>query len=317
MVKISIIVPIYNASKYLNKCINSLTSQTLKDIEILLINDGSTDESEEIINNFVDKRIKYYKNKNQGIGKTRNFGIDRAKGKYLMFVDSDDYIDIDMCRKMYAKAEKEKLEVVVCDFYRDTNGKLEPVTIKDFKNTTLKENPSLLLDINLAPWNKLYKKELIDKNSIRFEENLKYEDAPFVVNSLANAKKIGKVNDYLSYYCIHGNSETTVRDKRIFDILEIIKILRNILGKKEYIKEQLDCLTVRMITNYTVQQRYQPNKEIRNSFIDESFMYLEKVVPDYKDNKYYKNRGMLKRTIEKSKTLTKIYCSIYNVKNKI
>lgn len=317
MIKISIIVPIYNASKYLNKCINSLTGQTLKDIEILLINDGSTDKSEEIINSFVDKRIKYYKNKNQGIGKTRNFGIDRAKGKYLMFVDSDDYIDNDMCRKMYAKAEKEKLEVVICDFYRDTNRELEPVTIKNFKNTTLKENPNLLLDINLAPWNKLYKKDLIDKNSIRFEEELKYEDAPFVVNSLANAKKIGKVNDYLSYYCIHGNSETTIRDKRIFDILEIIKILRNILGKKEYIKEQLDHLTVRMITNYTIQQRYQSNKEIRNSFIDESFMYLEKTVPDYKNNKYYTNRGMLKRTIEKSKILTKIYCAIYNVKNKI
>ena len=89
---ISIIVPIYNSEKYLNKCIDSLINQTEKNIEIILVNDGSTDNSEEIIKEYKDKRIKYYKNKNQGIGKTRNFGIEQATGSYIMFVDSDDYI---------------------------------------------------------------------------------------------------------------------------------------------------------------------------------------------------------------------------------
>ena len=91
-IDISIIVPIYNAEEYLKRCIDSLVNQTKKEIEIVLINDGSTDNSEKIIKSYKDDRIKYFKNKNQGIGKTRNFGIEKACGKYILFVDSDDYI---------------------------------------------------------------------------------------------------------------------------------------------------------------------------------------------------------------------------------
>ena len=116
MADISIIVPIYNAEKYLNKCIDSLVNQTKKELEFILVNDGSTDLSEDIIKSYKDKRIKYFKNKNQGIGKTRNFGIDKATGKYLMFLDSDDYLDINACEKLYNKAIKEKSDLVVFDF---------------------------------------------------------------------------------------------------------------------------------------------------------------------------------------------------------
>ena len=115
MADISIIVPIYNAEKYLNKCIDSLVNQTKEELEFVLINDGS---SEDIIKSYKDKRIKYFKNKNQGIGKTRNFGIDKATGKYIMFLDSDDYLDVNACDKLYKKAVKEKSDLVVFDFYR-------------------------------------------------------------------------------------------------------------------------------------------------------------------------------------------------------
>ena len=88
---VSIIIPIYNASKYLKRCLDSVINQTKTELEIILINDGSTDNSEEIIKGYKDKRIRYFKNKNQGIGKTRNFGITKATGKYIMFLDSDDF----------------------------------------------------------------------------------------------------------------------------------------------------------------------------------------------------------------------------------
>ena len=315
MVDVSIIVPIYNAEKYLKKCIDSLVNQTKKEIEIILINDGSTDNTENIIKEYKDKRIKYFKNENQGIGKTRNFGIKKAKGNYIMFVDSDDYVELNACEELYKKAEKEKSDLVICDYYKVyNNGKKEEVTIKDFKPTTLKKYPELLLNVNLAPWNKLYKKSLIDYNNICFVENLKYEDAPFVAEVLDKAKKITKLNKYLNYYVIHGNSETTVRDKRVFDILKIINIIRQGFKEKTYIKEVLDKLTVRMITNYNIQQRNQKEKSIGMDFIEESFQYLKKEVPDYKNNKYYESRGCLRRTIEKSKFLSKIYCSLYNIK---
>lgn len=312
MADISIIVPIYNAEKYLNKCLDSLINQSKEELEFILVNDGSTDSTEEIIKSYKDKRIKYFKNKNQGIGKTRNFGIEKATSKYIMFLDSDDYLEENACEELFNKASSEKLDLAICDYYKlYEDGIKEDEKLPSFENTTLKETPNLLLDINLAPWNKIYSRELITKNNIRFVENLKYEDAPFVAECLDKAKKIGKVDLMLNAYIIHGNSETTVRDERIFDILKIIEMIRKYFSKKEYMTEVINQLIVRIVTNYTIQQRVQKNKKTGMRFIDEAFAYLEKYVPDYKNNKYYKNRSFLKRTIEKNKYLSKIYCQIY------
>lgn len=315
MTDISIIVPIYNAEKYLNKCIDSLVNQTKKELEFILVNDGSTDSSEDIIKSYKDKRIKYFKNKNQGIGKTRNFGIDKATGKYLMFLDSDDYLDINACEKLYNKAIKEKSDLVVFDFYR-VEETLKEVTINNFKSSSLKENPNLLLDINLGPCNKLIKRELIDKNNTRFNEELKYEDTPFVTEIIKNANKISKLNEYLHYYVIHSNSETTVRDERVFDIIKIIDIIRNQYKDEKYMEDIVNKLTVRTFTNYTIQQRVQKDLKVGMKFIDEAFSYMKKNIPNYKNNKYYETRGILRRTVEKNKFITKVYCSIYNLLRK-
>lgn len=309
---ISIIVPIYNAEKYLKKCIDSLLEQTKKELEIILINDGSTDNSEEIIKEYKDKRIKYFKNKNQGIGKTRNFGIEKAEGKYIMFLDSDDYLDKTACEKMYNKVENEDLDVAICDFYKEyDNGNIEEVITPNFNTSSLKDNPDIITEY-LSPWAKIYSTEMIKKNNIKFVENLKYEDAPFVIEALCCANKIGKVDECLNYYLIHTNSETTVRDRRCFDILKIVDRIRKYTNNKEYLKEKIDKLTVRIITNYTIQQRMQKDKKIAMEFIDKAFEYLNKEIPNYKNNKYYENRGILRRTIEKNKTFTKIYCKIYS-----
>ncbi len=316
---ISIIVPIYNAEKYLNKCIDSLIDQTKKELEFILVNDGSTDTSEEIIKTYKDKRIKYFKNKNQGIGKTRNFGIEKATGKYIMFLDSDDYLDNHACEELFNKAEKEKLDLVINNFYRveEDTEKVEEIKIPEFENTTLKENKNLLLDINLAPWNKLYKTSLLKKNKIKFVEDLKYEDAPFVIEAMDKAKKIGCISKPLNYYVIHKNSETTVRDKKIFDIIKIVDKIRKYFSKRKEYTETVDKLSVRILTNYTIQQRVQEDKEVGMKFIEQAFQYMKKNIPDYKNNKYYKNRGFLRRTIEKNKFLTKVYCNYYRKKNKI
>ena len=312
MVDISVIVPIYNAEKYLNKCVDSLINQTKKELEFILVNDGSTDKTEEIIKSYKDSRIKYFKNKNQGIGKTRNFGIEKATGKYIMFLDSDDYLKNNPCEILYKNVEKTDADLAICDFYKIyDSGEEEKIKLLSFKPTTLWKTPSLVNEINLAPWNKLYKKELITKNKIKFVENLKYEDAPFVIEAFSKAGKIIKVDEYLNYYLIHGNSETTVRDKRCFDILKIIDLIRKNTKNEAYLQEEINKLTVRIITNYTIQQRNQKDKNVGLDFIDEAFSYLEKEVPDYKNNKYFKNRSILKRTIEKSKFLTKLYCKIY------
>ena len=314
MPDISIIVPIYNAEKYIKKCVDSLLNQTKKEIELILINDGSTDSTHNILKSYKDKRIKYFKNKNQGIGKTRNFGIEKSTGKYIIFIDSDDYIEPTTCEELFEKAEKEKADIVVCDFYKVyDDGSKEEINLPSFKTTKLKNNPNILLDINLSPWNKIYSSKLIKDNNISFAEGIKYEDVPFVSEALDKADKIAKLDKKLNYYVIHGNSETTVRDKRIFDILKIVDIIRTYFKNKKYMNEVVNKLTVRIITNYNIQQRNQKDIKVAMEFIDTSFAYLKKEVLDYKDNKYFENRSFLKRIIEKNKFLSKTYCKIYRM----
>lgn len=315
MTKVSLIVPIYNSQNYLEKCIKSLISQTLKDIQIILINDGSTDNSEKIIKSFDDERIVYISKNNEGIGKTRNLGIDKATGEFLAFVDSDDYLNEHFCEYMYQKAVNDDCDLVVCDFFEDRNT-LVGIKFKDFKDTNLRETPELINYINLGPCNKLYKKSLFDNKSNRFEENLKYEDAPFVVKMLVSANRIGKVNDYLTYYVIHSNSETTIRDKRMYDILEITDIIVNDLKKVNYPNDPLVSLAVMILTDYTIQQRYISDVKYRHDFINKAFKYLNNLDRKWRRCSYLKRFPILKRYVKTSKLLTKIYCDLYNLRHK-
>ena len=313
MVKVSIIVPVYNTAKYLSMCIESLINQTLKDIEIILINDGSTDESESIIKKYKDKRIKYISKKNEGIGKTRNLGIEKTNGEYLAFIDSDDYIESNFCEVMYNKAIKDKCDIVICDYFEDINNELKEIKFASFKDANLMENPEIINYINLGPCNKIYKKDLFKNQKNRFVENLKYEDAPFVCRLLLSAKKIGKIDECLAHYVIHEKSETTTRDERIFDILKITDIIVKDLEKYDYMHEAMINLVVMILTDYTIQQRYIKSKSSRNKFIDEAFDYLDNLDSKWRRCNYLNEFSYLKRKVKSSKILTKLYCTIYNL----
>ena len=316
MKKVSIIVPVYNTAKYLNGCIKSLLHQTLEDIEIILINDGSPDESESIIKKYKDKRIKYISKKNEGIGKTRNLGIDSATGEYISFIDSDDYIEPNFCETMYEKAIKDNCDIVICDYYEDHFDGLKEIRFPTFLDASLKENPNIINMVNLGPCNKIYKRSLFKNKDNRFVENLKYEDAPLVVKLLLSAQKIGKVDECLAHYVIHENSETTIRDERIFDIIKITDIMVNDLKKYDYMHDAMVNIAVMVLTDYTIQQRYINDSELRNKFIDMAFDYLDELDPNWKNCNYLKKFNWLKRKVKSSKILTKVYCSIYNKKER-
>lgn len=310
--KVSVIVPVYNTEKYLKKSIDSLLKQNFEDYEIIVINDLSPGNAEEIIKSYNDKKIVYIKNKtNKGIGYNRNLGIKKAKGEYVCFIDSDDYVKEDFISKMYNYSKENNLDLCVCDYVNvDEDGnKLKEFNLSDFCITNYEENNKILCEINLAPWNKLYKKDMLVKNKIEFSETLKYEDLSFVALSIKNSKKIGKINEQLNYYTIHNNSETTTRDKRVFDIFKQLDIVRNEYKSGKY----LDELTVSVLLNYTIQQRYQIDKDTQSKFIDDAFKYLNDNNIDYKHSEYIKNRSFLKRLIEKNKFITKIYCKIYSM----
>lgn len=310
--KVSVIVPVYNTEKYLKNCIDSLLKQNFEDYEIIVINDLSPGNAEEIIKSYNDKKILYIKNKtNKGIGYNRNLGIKKAKGEYVCFIDSDDYVKEDFISKMYNYSKENNLDLCVCDYVNvdEEGNKLKEFNLSDFCITNYEENNKILCEINLAPWNKLYKKDMLVKNKIEFSETLKYEDLSFVALSIKNSKKIGKINEQLNYYTIHNNSETTTRDKRVFDIFKQLDIVRNEYKSGKY----LDELTASVLLNYTIQQRYQIDKDTQSKFIDDAFKYLNDNNIDYKHSEYIKNRSFLKRLIEKNKFITKIYCKIYRM----
>lgn len=311
MKKISVIVPVYNTEKYLNECINSLLNQTIDDYEIIIINDCSKGNEDEIINNYKDKKIKYILNKkNMGIGYNRNLGIKKSKGKYICFIDSDDYVTEDFLEKMYDKSYKDDLDICICDYsYINDAGTKEKNILVNFEDTKLEDNPELITKINLGPCNKMFKKDFILENDLKFSENLKYEDLPFMAVSLLKAKKIGKVNEILNIFRKHENSETTTRDERVFDIFKQLDFVRN--AYKNSNNKYIDELTISIIFNYTIQQRYQKYDDIRDKFIDYAFYYLEKNNINYKNSNYIKDRNPLKSIIEKNKKLTKLYCYLY------
>lgn len=223
--KISIIVPIYNVEKYLDKCIRSIINQSYKNIEIILINDGSTDKSGEICDYYstIDKRIKIIHKKNEGVSVARNLGISLSKGKYIGFVDSDDWISEFMYEKMYEYMENNQL--VMCRYCRvDDNGYIihtnEPLKYgelnKDqiFKNILLPMIGSEIDNLSTAQimgsnWRCLYDKSIIDKYDIKFENIKIAEDMLFHVMYLGRIDKIFVINEELYYYRYNPISATS------------------------------------------------------------------------------------------------------------
>jgi len=312
MIKVSVIVPVYNVERYLEKCLNSLVHQTLKEIEIIAINNGSTDKSLDILRKYEKKfdNLRVFDSKCRGISRTRNYGIEKAKGEYIAFVDSDDYVDKKMFKIMYDRAKKDDLDVVVCDYYNyyENDKSLKEVKIVDFDNTNISSNKSLIFQINPAPWNKIYKRKLFDNKNYRFPIDLKYEDLGYIPILLTTAESIGKVNLPLNYYLIRGNSETTTMDKRVFNVFDILDILYKFFKEKNMEKtKEVEFLFVNILTMYNLQQKYNNDKDCANDFINKSFAYLCNYYPTWRFNKYFLRVNKFKVIIKANKILTKIF----------
>ena len=302
MKKISIIVPIYNEEENLRKCIESLINQTYKELEIILINDGSTDKSKEIIESFKDKRIIAIDKKNTGISDTRNKGIDKSTGDYIMFVDSDDYLELNCIERLIETAEKENSEIVMFNYYLETPSKRIEIKLPKIEARNLKEDKDLLTKIHLGPCTKIFKAELIKDNL--FPLNLKYEDVPFVVEAVIKAGKISFVPNYLYHYVIKKSGETITRDERIFDIITICAIVEKKLEQINYVNKT--NFFVKVLSYYLKNSRYIPNINLRNEFIDAVYIYLKRIDKDWRICSYLKQESKIKRVIITHKSLLKI-----------
>lgn len=206
MIKISIIVPVYNVEKYLSRCLDNLINQTLKDIEIICVNDGSKDSSAEILETYAqkDKRIVILNQENAGLSVARNNGMDIAKGEYIGFVDSDDWVDLDFFEKLYNTAIKYDCEIAVADFIREhPTKKIKRLNLTEEKVYKTTEEKYLVCKTYRegCVWNKIYKTEFLKSINLKFVAGMYYEDRDFTARSLHFSKKLVTVpNTYYRYF---------------------------------------------------------------------------------------------------------------------
>ena len=187
MVDVSVIIPVYNVEKYIKRCLDSLVNQTLENIEFILVDDGSPDGSAEIIKEYADKfpnKIVYLYQDNAGQGAARNAGYRIAKGKYIGYVDSDDYVDTNMFKKLYDKAKEDNSDMVICGCYNvdEETGHM----VSDCNQDIHKLDIENAIFGKMAVWNKLYRRELID--GIEFRSKVWYEDLDFTIRVISKAQ---------------------------------------------------------------------------------------------------------------------------------
>lgn len=228
--KISIIVPVYNVEAYLRRCLDSLIHQTCKEIEIVIINDGSTDKSQLIIDEYILKyhNIKSIIQKNKGLSEARNNGIRNSSGDFIAFVDSDDWIDENMMNDMYNLAIKHSAEIVVCslqnvDIYGNIIKKL-PQSHQLPEKIDLSEDFTIFEEMSCFACNKIFKRELF--NEISFPSNLHFEDVATIPRLFLKAKTVAKTNKFFYYYLIRNGSITrnfTIKGINMLDAIEMVK----------------------------------------------------------------------------------------------
>lgn len=219
-IKISIIIPVFNTSKYLNKCIQSVIDQSLKEMEIILINDGSTDESKRIIQSFAekDKRVFFIDGKNEGVSAARNKGIDVAQGEFVGFIDSDDWVEPKMFETLFLKAKEADADLAICNLVLKEEGKNKVIRldlenkISDINSNRTKELVNLMrFKYDFGNCNKIYSAHIIKHNKLLFAENMKvYEDLLFNLCYFQYSQKAIIVNEAMYHYRIHPDSVMNV-----------------------------------------------------------------------------------------------------------
>ena len=289
---VSIIVPVWNNDKYIEECIDSLLNQRTKvSYEIIAINDGSTDSSLDKLNKYKDEIIIIDK-KNTGPGDTRNIGIKKAKGKYLMFVDSDDYVANDFIDKMYYTITKTQSDIVICDFYRVHRDKTITYLNKGKEGAYLKGNINEVLCMDFHSCNKIFTKEVIGK--LKYPKGMFYEDVVFISEVLLQANKIVKINNPLYYYRDNENGTTNVINETNYDLLKAYKMIEKDFIKENY-KDEIEFLYINGILVDLLIKIIKSNQKDRIATFINIKNEVEDNYPNWYKNKYIKSCKLTKR----------------------
>lgn len=311
MVAISIVIPVYNVEKYLRECLGSILNQTFTDFEVICVNDGSTDSSLKILEEYSqkDSRFKIINQENQGAGAARNNGLKYAQGEFVQFLDSDDYFEPTMLEEMYNKAREFDADLVVCsarkvnefgDVIENSNPqwpiKLDLTPINKVFNQ--KDHcDDILLMLCVIPWNKLYKRKMLIKHNLKFQNLSSSNDVSFGHKVKICAEKIVVFeNQLINYRYSHSESISKTRADKTINIIHSAKEVRDFLIQKGLYAE-LEVAFIKAYKNHIRSEISLCNDDQYNKFIDEfktlypDFfrIFLDALRPDFITLKYLDN----------------------------
>ena len=288
--KVSVIVPVYNVEQYIEKCLLSIKNQTLTDFECLIINDGTKDASIEVAKIVVgnDKRFKFFDKENGGLSDARNYGIEKANGEYLCFIDSDDYIAPDLLELTYNMGKENDSDIVCFDmYYVNEDGSLEYSWGSNYKGiSNYKDNKEIIFSNNSAN-NKIYKASFMKDK--RFFKGMWYEDLAVIPTWIAAANNMAHVYKPLYYYVQRQGSITHKADIRIFDIYKAISMVKNKLQLGAYEVRGLFFENCLVMTTLRIKEI--SDKKTRIEYYKKNVELLEEQYPNWysdvkKDNDY-------------------------------
>ena len=305
--KLSIIVPVYGVEKYIDKCLNSLVKQSLKEIEIIVVNDGTKDNSQKIIDKYVKKypdKIKSYIKENGGQGSARNYGLEKANGEYIGYVDSDDFVEKDMYKKLYNKAKENNYDIVVCGNY-NVSEDYQNKNIDTFINNYNTDLENIFFG-KMAVWNKIYKRDILIKNKLEFKEKVWYEDLAFTLKAIMDSNTFAFIDEPLYDYLIREGS--TMNNSNVQRNLEILDAFNDILSyiqhnKKEEYFSKIEFLAIDHIYISAIVRvlKAEADDKVKRETINKLIDYMNKKFPNYKNNKYIntlsKNRKIIYKLI--------------------
>ena len=315
MPKLSIIVPIYNVEKYLEKCLETLVNQTLQEIQIILVNDGTKDNSGEIAKKYQQKypeKIIYLEKENGGLSDARNYGIPHATGEYIAFLDSDDYVELSLYEEMYNVAKTENSDMVECDFIWEY-----PNKSKQDKGVLYEGKKERLEKVRVVAWNKLIKREILEKAQITFPKGYRYEDVEFTYKLIPYLEKVSFLKKpYIHYVQREGSiaNSQNERTKEIFEVLEhVIEYYKEKGIYKEY-KTQLEYIYTRYLLCSSLLRMVKiQDKKIKKDLLKQTWTNLNTKFPNWKKNEILKKdkdgKNLYMKTV--NKITYKIYCKIF------
>ena len=288
MVKVSVVIPFYNVEDYFEECVSSIVNQTLKDIEIICINDGSTDNSLKILEQFAnsDDRIKVFSQENRGVSASRNRGIKLAQGEYIYFMDSDDILDLNALEELYDFSKSNDLDILIfklISFNNETGERysidyydmpfLKPFNKKVFNYKDIGHDT---LKISVSPPGKLFKRDLIA--SMQFAEGLIFEDNLFYSEAMLKAKRVSFIDEYYYNRRVRSHSLMTSKTIKYADFITITNMIFDLFKRENVYMEFRKPLFVRKI--YSTNSKL---SQVDDEYKEEFFQRMKNDFSDYKE----------------------------------